>query len=279
MRIYANLAFSLLGLMCAGSANASEAVAADRNPVMLGQPVTLRWYFTGTKVVLSGGRFAAGTPVTGKTAITDKPTKTTKYTFVVDYLGTPAGAKDDSVKVPLHTSYSITVEVVDPKTMGLQTYTNPYGWSISYLNGWKRDKVELGDPANNALMYFQPEDDSVERLAVAIMPVKEASVSSLMKSLKSDLPSRYASVSVVSEEDIMYEGVPAIRFTFTGLDNSHPGVKTQTVLMAFVKDGKGYIVSARTAAARFVARQKVLETLVRSFLFSNAVQHVTQRPG
>ena len=277
MRNHAHLAISLLAVVCSTNAYASDAVSANRNPVMLGQPVTLNWYFTGTKVVLSGGRFALGTPVTGKTTITDKPTKTTKYTFAVDYLGTPAGAKDDSVKVPLHATYCITVEVVDPKVMGLQTYNNPYGWSISYLNGWKRDKVELGDPANNALMYFQPEEDSVERLAVAIMPVKEASVASLMKSLKSDLPSRYASVSVLSEEELMYEGVPATRFTFTGMDNSHPGVKTQTVLIAFVKDGKGYVVSARTAAARFPARQKVLETLVKSFLFSNQAQHVTQR--
>src|SRR3989442_13741538 len=50
-------------------------------------------------------------------------------------------------------------------------YTNPSGWQISYLKNWKCDKVDMGDPANNALVFFQSEDDAVERLAVSMLPV------------------------------------------------------------------------------------------------------------
>src|SRR5438874_645756 len=47
-------------------------------------------------------------------------------------------------------------------------YTNPSGWQISYLKNWKCDKVDMGDPANNALVFFQSEEDAVERLAVSM---------------------------------------------------------------------------------------------------------------
>src|SRR5258706_15035085 len=142
----------------------SKYVLADRNPIKLGETVTLRWYFTGTKVMVSGGQFGSGADVTGITAVTDTPVKPTQYTFDVDYLGTPAGATDAAVKVPLHAKYSVTVQVVSGAEEPTVTYVNPYGWQVSYLKAWKRDNVELPDPANNALMYFQPEEDSIERL-------------------------------------------------------------------------------------------------------------------
>ena len=68
-------------------ANASGEIAADRNPVPLGQSVTLHWYFTGSKVLVAGGRFGLGTVVTGKTSVTDTPLKTTRYTFDSYYMG------------------------------------------------------------------------------------------------------------------------------------------------------------------------------------------------
>src|SRR4051794_24746906 len=62
-----------------------RAVAVEPGVTTPGQTVKLRWYFTGTKVLLSGGRFGSGTVVTGKTEMTDKPEKTTRYTFDVWY--------------------------------------------------------------------------------------------------------------------------------------------------------------------------------------------------
>src|SRR5260221_10626601 len=138
----------------------SRNVVADRNPVKLGETVTLRWYFTGTKVMVSGGQFGSGTDVTGITSVTDTPVKPTQYTFDVDYLGTATGATDAVVKVPLHSKYSVTVQVVSGAEEPTVTYVNPYGWQVSSLKAWKRDNVELPDPANNALMYFQSEEDS-----------------------------------------------------------------------------------------------------------------------
>lgn len=266
------LAIALICGPC--SAFASDEVAADRNPLLLGQPVTLNWYFTGTKVTVSGGGFGKGVEVTGKTSITDRPAKTTTYTFDVDYIGAPAGITEPMGK-PVHVTYSTTVEVVDPKAMGLTTYANPYGWSISYLSTWKKDKEDLPDPANNAMFYFQPEEDSIERVAVAVLPVKETSVASLVKSIKADLPSRYNAPEILSEQEITYEGQPAQLLRFTGMDNTHPGTKTQTVLLAFVKGMRGYVISARTDAAKFPLRQKALETMVKTFCFTPPGQRVS----
>jgi hypothetical protein len=244
---------------------ASDPVVANHNTILAGQAVILNWNFTGTKVILSGGRFGAGTPVTGKTQIVDRPTKTTKYSFDVDYLGSPSG--DLSVQVPLHAHYATQVEVIDPVVLGLQTYVNPHGWAINTFKKWQRDNVSMPDPANNALVYFQPEDDSVERVAVAILPIKEATSADLMKKVKADIPSRYTESEIVSENEVLHDGILAVRTVFSGKDDAHPGTKTQTVMLAFVRSGRGYIISARTAAAQFATRQRLLEALVNSFTF------------
>lgn len=89
-------------------AQAVEAIAVTPKTVAPGQTVTLKWYFTGTKVVVAGGRFGKGTEVTGRTSLTDTPQKTTRYTFDVWY---PDGKSAANPKPLLHAQYTATAEV------------------------------------------------------------------------------------------------------------------------------------------------------------------------
>jgi len=239
----------------------ASAIAPTRNPIVLGDSVTLRWYITGTKVVLSGGKFGKGIVVTGKTSAVDSPRRATKYTLESWYQN-PA----DSKRL-LHAKYAAVVDVLDPQPLGLQTYRDSRGWRLLHPKEWKRDKVDLPDPVNNALLYFQEEEDSLERLAVAVLPVKEQSAAALMKRVEADLPSRYDDAEVISRQDISFEEVPAILTVVSGKDTTHSGARTQSVILAFVHAGRGYVISARTAAARFSSRQPLLMKLVKSFAF------------
>src|SRR5689334_11106969 len=82
-------------------------VTASSESIPPGQAVTLRWNFTGKKVIAIGGRFGKGVNVTKQKTVTDRPKKTTRYTFVVYYEGlapTPAGKV---VRKPLQARYNI----------------------------------------------------------------------------------------------------------------------------------------------------------------------------
>src|SRR5262245_295906 len=77
-------------------------LTADRTSVAPGQAVTLSLHFTGKKIVASGGRFGKGVDVTSKTSVTDRPKKTTRYTFTVYYVGLGIPSKTGAtVKKPL----------------------------------------------------------------------------------------------------------------------------------------------------------------------------------
>src|SRR6266700_3566562 len=67
------------------------------------------------------------------------------------------------------------------------TYANPSGWQVSYLKSWKCDKVDMPDAASNALVFFQAEEDAVERLAVSMVPVSDTNPASLLQKVKSDV--------------------------------------------------------------------------------------------
>lgn len=95
-------------LLAHTSALASDAVAVTPKPSFPGQTVTLKWYFTGTKVMVSGGRFGKGVEVTGRTTVTDTPQKTTRYTFDVYY---PNPKSTASPKAVIHAQYTATAEV------------------------------------------------------------------------------------------------------------------------------------------------------------------------
>jgi len=130
-------------------------------------------------------------------------------------------------------------------------YTNPSGWQISYLKSWKCDKVEMPDPATSALVFFQGEDDAVERLAVSMLPVSDTNPASLLQKVKTDVYMRYDSAEVDKETRISQGNQSALLTSFVGLDTTHPGVKTHTLLMVMVRNGKGYVISARTAEEHF----------------------------
>jgi uncharacterized protein YkwD len=100
-------AFLSVACPCAAFAGGSGEVSVEPNPVPAGQTVTLRWYFTGERVLLSGGRFGKGTVVTGRTSMTDRPRKTTRYAFDVWYH--PATGRQ--AKETLHSQYTVTVQV------------------------------------------------------------------------------------------------------------------------------------------------------------------------
>ncbi len=97
-----------ISLMAPSTAQAAEAIAVTPKPSTPGQTVTLKWYFTGTKVVVSGGRFGKGVEVTGRTTLTDSPQKTTRYTFDVWY---PDPKSTVTPKAVIHAQYSATAEV------------------------------------------------------------------------------------------------------------------------------------------------------------------------
>ncbi|MCW3098323.1 MAG: SCP-like extracellular [Chthonomonadaceae bacterium] len=97
------------GILTLPSASrAAEAVAVTPKPCAPGQAVTLKWYFTGVKVLVAGGRFGKGIDVTGRTTLTDTPQKTTRYTFDVWYPDPKSAA---TPKALLHTQYTATAEI------------------------------------------------------------------------------------------------------------------------------------------------------------------------
>ncbi len=98
-------AAALCALIPCRSAQAADAVGITPKPSAPGQTITLKWYFTGSKVMVAGGRFGKGTEVTGKTTLTDTPQKTTRYTFDVWYPN-PAAPKTQ-----VHTQYTATAIV------------------------------------------------------------------------------------------------------------------------------------------------------------------------
>jgi hypothetical protein len=245
----------------------ASGVIAEPSIATPGQTIMLRWYFTGSKVTVSGGRFGKGTIVTGRTFISDTPQKTTTYTFDVWYRGLATSpTTGQQVNKPLHARYAAQVEVVSQP--GFAAYRDPHGWEIRFLKGWKRDLVPTPDEGSDGLIFFQLEDDSVERMAVSIMPVKEMSCQELMDAVQKDVPSHYNEVEVVSQAETTHENVPADLVIFTGMDQTHPGTRTESLVLTFVRNGRAYVVSARTKSTNFASRRKIMEAMVRSFHFN-----------
>ncbi len=238
-------------------------IAAEPNPVLAGQPIVLRWLFTGEKVVVSGGRFGSGTVVTGRQLLVDTPRKTTRYVFTSVYKQTSGPYAGQQAR----SRYEVVVQVLPPLSASCQAYSDRYGWRIQYLKGWQMDRVPLPDPANNGLFYFQKEDDSVERMAVSVMPSGEMDAAALAEKVEASLPEHYSNVSVEQRADVTQDGAPARLVTFRGVDLTHPGTETTSLVLALVRDGRAYVVSARTDAAHYRQRQALLTGMVRSIAF------------
>ncbi|HEV2473185.1 MAG TPA: hypothetical protein VGS41_11000, partial [Chthonomonadales bacterium] len=108
----------------------------------------------------------------------------------------------------------------------------------------------------------------------AVMPFSTTNCADLMAKIREDIPSHYADVQVVSQDEIVHQDVPAIVASFSGMDTTHPGTRTQSLVMALIRDGKAYVVSARTNAEYFDARRPALEKMVRSLQFLHKPSHV-----
>lgn len=252
----------------------SAALASDPPPlaaapavVAAGQPVMLRWRFGGNKVVLLGGRFGKGVDVTGYTFAVDRPSKTTRYAVYTWYKDSAdparaAGEPGRSVKV----RYETVVKVTKAPGPPLRVYRDPHGWQVQCRSGWKNDVVALPDPARNGLVFFQQEDDSVDRLAVSMLPGAEMSAAELMERVRKSLAGSYAGAQVLTSGKVRHLSYDAEWMTFTGVDMTHPGVKTTSMVLALVEGGRAYVVSARAAAARFEANRQTMQAMVTSFL-------------
>jgi len=229
-----------------------------------GQSITLRWYFTGTKVLVAGGRFGKGAVVTGKSQLTDSPEKTTKYTFDVWYKPAPDPAKPEVKPAQIHVQYS-AVAAVDK----LALFHGPEGFDVHYLKGWRTDS--FSPEPGSKVYYFQPEQDSVERLAVAVVPIKEGQTpTDMMNKVRDDVPSHYTGVQFVSRYEITRQQEAAEITTFKGLDSTHPNTHTTSIVLVRTHRGKAFIVSARTHGDKFAERQYLLDGLVKSLTFPDA---------
>ena len=257
---FAGILLCLLGLFGAGAARAEREVIAEPELVAVGEPVTLRWFFTGDKVVVTGGRFGkVGTVVTGKTSLTDRPTKTTRYTFNVNYKAKDAAGVMQALKA----TYSVVVEIAPPLPPMLP-YKNPHGWQIVYQKNWKPQPYYHPEKGLN-LCYFQPEEDSLERVTVAIVPEKMADCAALMEKIAQDMPNNYDDFKTISQQPVTFHNTPAMMAVFAGRDRAHDNTQTNSLVMAFVRGERCYVVSARTKAATFKKRRPALEKMLRSF--------------
>jgi hypothetical protein len=244
-----------------------DPVTASRNAVAPGQAVTLTWNFSGTKIVISGGRFGAGTNVTQRRSVVDHPAKTTRYGFDLWYR---AAARPGAKSAPRreHVHYSLLVSVVAIPKLAL--YHDPRGWEIKHIAGWQTDVVATAAGGPRGLTYFQPEDDAVERLVVAVLPMKGATCSELVEKIRADIPSHYEDMTIVSQTECIYEGVPAVETCFMGVDPAHPGTRTTALFLALVQADQAYVITARTATANFKARQFLMEQMLKSFHIGHA---------
>jgi hypothetical protein len=258
---------ALIGLLvvaACGTARAANEITCDQNPIAPGETVKLKWFFTGNKVVVSGGGFGKGVVVTGKTSITDKPKKTTRYTFTTNYTAEQTDKVTGKItRKPLKAVYSILIEV-EPQASWLQTYKGSQ-WQVGFRRGWKRDSVPLPDGTKDGLVYFQPEDDALERMAVSMMPARDMTAEDLVRKLRASMPESYNDLINVSEDKVTFQGEPAVKIVFAGKDRAHPSTLSHTILMAFVKEGRAYVVSTRTFSAQYEARKRVMEKMLNSF--------------
>jgi hypothetical protein len=56
--------------------------------------------------------------------------------------------------------------------------------------------------------------------------------------------------------------------TFEGIDQTHPGTKTRSLVLGFVRDGLGFVISARCASSNFEARRNLFQKMLKSFMLT-----------
>src|SRR6185369_15056342 len=126
-------------------------------------------------------------------ALTVKPKKTTKYLFDVYYHPElPADKQAMGTGKLTHVQYTVTVEVLTSMP-GLLSYKGTHNWRVNYQTGWK---PMTNEGANDDLIWFQAEEDAVDRLSVTIVPVKDKTAEQLMEEIRADLPAHYTKYEI-----------------------------------------------------------------------------------
>lgn len=245
-----------------------DRVTIESSYIIPGQSVVFHFPPGAKKVVAYGGRFGKGLDVTKEKNLTDEPLKTTDYGFDIFNQAKPekgGKAKTQEPKPSAH--FHVTAEVYTGKFPPLTTYNDTRGWHIDTIAGWNAYPSELPDPANNALIYLEQQEDGAERVAVAILPTTMTN-SELMKKVMMETPTQYDVLNVIDQKETTQYGVQATWLNFKGVDPSLPNVPTRSMVMTFVKDGKGYVISGRMKADQFKEREKLIRCLMRSFSFT-----------
>lgn len=248
------------------------------DPCLPGQTVTLTWPYGVKQVeVLEEGRFKR-LPISEGASQFTAPSKSRTYAFklwsdVPESKGAGGrmrtrrqrGGRRARLHLAAAHRYPITIQVFSGKFPSLATYRDQHHWHIDCVAGWNRNAVPQPDPKNNALVFFQPQADSAERLAVSILPATNLTAEDLMKQVMNDAPTQYDVIKSVTQKEALQCGVPAVWLTFSGLDQALSGVPTRSMVLTFVKEGHGYIISGRARSSLFTKWDKVLRCLVRSF--------------
>jgi hypothetical protein len=244
-------------------------VTADPNPCLPGQTVYFYPPKGAKKVVVTGGSFAQPTDVTGQPLITDKLAKTTTYRFELWQAG---GAQAAGKPAPLTPrQVSVTVDVYAGKFPPIATYFDTRNWRIDVTAGWNRYSVPTIDPVNDAVIYFQPSEDSPDRVAVAIVPVnKETDSKALLRQVLAEAPSQYDVFLDVTQKVTTQCGLPASWMTFKGIDQALAGIPTRSMVLTMVRGDHGYVISARTREGEYATKERLLRCLVRSFTFAQS---------
>jgi hypothetical protein len=249
---------------------APEGVTAEPNPALPGQTVTFRRPDGAKRVVVSGGGLGRITDVTQRAVVTTAPWKTATYKFDLWF---PMKSEEPTTakrrRVPMfHRQETVLVHVYDGQFPRLATYHDTRGWHIDCVAGWRRYVTPFEDPANNALVFFEPQEDTAERLAVAIVPVDaETKSADLMHQVLQDAPTQYDVIKDIFQKETTQGGLPATWITFRGLDRALPDVPVQAYALAFIRGKRGYVISGRTKIELLPKRERLLRCLIRSFAF------------
>lgn len=240
-------------------------VDAEPNPCLPGQMVHF-WLPEGTvKAEAFNGRFGPGYSISGRDPnLTDQPLRDTTYKFDV-WARLPAGAGGSSSAAPQKRVIMVTVRVLRGKYPHFATYTSPYHWSIDAQEGWNRNQVYLADPSMNAIDYFQPHEDSAERIGVTVLPAANQTAASLMQKVMDDAPTNY---DVIKDEKQGYTvqcAEPAAWTTFDGEDQDDGDVPTRTIVLTFIYGPRAYVISGRTHQGAGPQEENLIHALVRSF--------------
>jgi hypothetical protein len=249
-----------------------DGVTAEPNPCLPGQMVTFHLPEGVKHGTVLGGRYTRRQEVKPDELVIDQPKKTTTYAFDLVTAGESAEGGKATPQPAQHQRFHVIVDVCTGTFPRLVTYHNPQHWRIDTVNGWIRNVIPQPDPATESLIYFQPQDDSPERVAVAVLSVKDPSCAALMKTTLMDAPTQYDLFEHIQQKETTQCGAPAMWATFDGVDRSLPDMPTKSMVLAFVRDGVGYVISGRARASRFDQWGKLLHSLVRSFCVEPAAQ-------